>query len=242
MKNKKVNTVYKTTDHKMFTRLDGNKDLNKAHLKRLKDSIKEESLCVPIIVNENYEIIDGQHRHNCYQELKLPVPYLVVSGYGLEQVHRLNNNTKDWKIADYAHSYCELGSQDYCKYQEFKNKYNLGDYESIAMLVGNIRGSGKSFANFRNGKFKIKNWSNACKDAEEIHRDKPYYESWKKRSFVIALLHLFDHKDFKSSQLINKFKKFPSLVYDCVNSEQYVVMLEKLYNRNQTNKVSLQYN
>ena len=28
-----VNTVYKTTDHKMFTRLDGNRDLNKAHLK-----------------------------------------------------------------------------------------------------------------------------------------------------------------------------------------------------------------
>lgn len=242
MKNRKINTVYETTSYEMFNKIDGNRSMNKAHLKRLKDSINEESLCVPIIVNENYEIIDGQHRHDSWKELNLPVYYMIVKGYGLSQVHRLNNNTKDWKIADYAHSYCELGKKDYCKYQEFKERYNLGDYESIAMLEGNIRGSGNSFNNFRGGKFKIKNWTKACGEAEEIVKYKAHYEGWKRRSFVIAMLHLINHKDFKSSQLLSKFKKYPSKVHDCVNSEQYIEMLNKLYNYNQSHKVSLLYN
>ena len=40
--------------------MSGNRDINIAHKNRLKKSIEEESLCVPIIVNEKYQIIDGQ--------------------------------------------------------------------------------------------------------------------------------------------------------------------------------------
>ena len=77
----KVNSVYRTNDYSLFSKLDGNRDVNKAHLHRLKKSIKEESLCVPIIVNEKYEIIDGQHRFSCWENLMLPVYYIVVEGY-----------------------------------------------------------------------------------------------------------------------------------------------------------------
>lgn len=242
MKAKKINTIYETTDYAMFKALNGNRRLNIHHANRLMKSIEQESLCVPIIINENYEVIDGQHRLYCWEKLGLPAYYVLIPGYRLPQVQRLNNNSKTWKISDYADSYCELGYKDYCKYKEFRKMYDIGDYECIAMLEGNMRGSGKSFANFRDGKFKIKSWNRACKEAEEITKYKPLYDGWKKRSFVIAMLHLINHKDFKPNQLLNKFKKFPSKVQDCVNSEQYIAMLDKLYNYNQSDKVSLLYN
>ena len=42
----------------------------------------EKLLMCPIIVNENYEIIDGQHRYSASKELGLPIRYIVGEGYG----------------------------------------------------------------------------------------------------------------------------------------------------------------
>ena len=138
-----INQVCTTNDYKMFSKMSGNREINMAHKNRLKKSIEEESLCVPIIINQKYEIIDGQHRFSCWESLGLPVYYVINDGYGLKQVQRINANTMNWKLMDYAESFCDLGNKNYCKYKEFKAKYNLGDYESIAMLQGNSKGSGK---------------------------------------------------------------------------------------------------
>ena len=100
MKAKKINTIYETTDYAMFKALNGNRRLNIHHANRLMKSIEQESLCVPIIINENYEVIDGQHRLYCWEKLGLPAYYVLIPGYRLPQVQRLNNNSKTWKISD----------------------------------------------------------------------------------------------------------------------------------------------
>ena len=97
---KKVSQVMKTNDYSIFSILKGNRSINKAHLSRLKKSIEEESLIVPIIVNEKYQIIDGQNRYNCWKELEMPIYYIQVDGYGLKQVQRLNSNVRNWSLKD----------------------------------------------------------------------------------------------------------------------------------------------
>ena len=236
----KVNSVYRTNDYSLFSKLDGNRNVNKAHLIRLKKSIKEESLCVPIIVNEKYQIIDGQHRFSCWENLMLPVYYIVVEGYGLKQVQRINANTSNWKLIDYAESYCDLGNKNYCKYVLFKAKYNLGDYESISMLQGDY-GSGKNFERFRNGSFQVNRWKMACNDAEQIVRVAEFYDGYKRRGFVFALLKFFSNDNFDFNRMFKKIKKYPNKLVDCTNTEQYMIMLEKLYNYNQSDKISLMY-
>ena len=237
----KVNSVYRTNDYSLFSKLDGNRDVNKAHLNRLKASIKEESLCVPIIVNEKYQIIDGQHRFSCWENLMLPVYYIVVEGYQLKEVQRLNTNTMNWKLMDYANSFCDLGNTHYCKYKEFKSKYNLGDYESIAMLQGNVRGSGKNFERFRNGSFQVNHWRKACKEAEQINKISEFYDGYKRRAFVFAMIHLLNHDNCDFSQLLRKIKLKRSEMFDCTNTEQYLILLQKIYNHGQSNKVNLIY-
>ena len=238
----KVNKVYKTNDYSLFAKLDGNRDTNKAHLSRLKKSIKEESLCVPIIVNDKYQIIDGQHRFECWKSLFLPVYYIVVKGYGLKQVQRLNTNTMNWKLIDYAKSYCDLGNKNYCDYIKFKSRYNLGDYESIAMLQGNSKGNGKNFERFRNGDFKVNHWRKACKEAEQINKLSSYYDGYKRRAFVFAMMHLLNHNSFDLDQLLNKLKCQSSELVHCTNTEQYLILLQKIYNYRQSKKVNLIYN
>ena len=85
-----LSQVYKTEDYFLFKPIDGNRNKNLLHINRLKKSMESNYLFTVIIVNENYEIIDGQHRFEVIKELKLPLYYIVCNGYGLNEVHILN--------------------------------------------------------------------------------------------------------------------------------------------------------
>ena len=50
-----------------------------------------------IIVNENYEIIDGQHRFEVIKELNLPLRYIICEGYGFAAIGK---NEKKVEIED----------------------------------------------------------------------------------------------------------------------------------------------
>ena len=204
-------------------------------------SISEESLIVPIIVNEKYEIIDGQNRYMAWIELELPVYYIVAKGYGLSQVQRLNSNIKNWINDDYMDCYCQLKNKEYLKYKTFKETYELGHYESIAMLTGYYKGSGLSFNRFRNGNFKIKNYKKACEMAEKVILIQPFYDGYKRRSFVLAMLHLINNPVFEVGRLLQKLKYQQSKLVHCSNKQQYLVLLQDIYNYKSSNKVNLIY-
>ena len=238
---KQVAVVYKTKDYSQFKIMTGNRVVNKAHLGKLTKSIDEESLIVPMIVNEKYEIIDGQTRFMAWMDLNLTVYYIIISGYGLNQVQRLNSNVQNWSIKNYTESYCALGNSEYKKYAIFKKTHGFGDYECIAMLEGNLGGSGSDYNRFRAGKFKIKCWSDANKKAKKIMQIRPYYKGYKRRSFILSMLHLLAHSDFDFDVLIKKLKFQSSKLVDCTNKNQYVQILEEIYNFKTKEKVSLKY-
>ena len=52
-----------TENYDMFKKIGGNRKINKANYAKIVKSMKEEQLIIPIVVNERYEIIDGQHRY-----------------------------------------------------------------------------------------------------------------------------------------------------------------------------------
>jgi hypothetical protein len=124
---KHSNQVHTTTDYFLFKPIDGNRNKNLLHINRLKKSMNQNYLFTVIIVNEKYEIIDGQHRFEVIQELQLPLHYIICSGYGLTEVHILNANSKTWNADDYLEGYCKLGYKDYLIFADFKNKYQQID-------------------------------------------------------------------------------------------------------------------
>ena len=55
--------IHSTYDLSIFKILDGNRNINLGHVERLVKSIEENGfLKMPIIVNDNFDVIDGQHR------------------------------------------------------------------------------------------------------------------------------------------------------------------------------------
>lgn len=232
--------VLKSTEYSKFKILPGNRNINTLHFNRLRDSMAEDFLFSPIIVNEKFEVIDGQHRLKCCEELKLPVYYLTCQGYGLSEIQRYNVNTKNWSMDDFMNGYIELGKKEYEFYKLFKDKYGFGHRESLRMLV-NQSDHIRMNKDFMEGKLRIKNYNNACILAEKIKMVEPFYDGWRRRSFVMALVSLINKGNFNIEEFVDKLRYQQSKMYDCGTSEQYIQLIEEIYNFKRREKISLRF-
>jgi hypothetical protein len=231
--------VHTTTDYFLFKPLDGNRTKNLLHINRLKKSMNEQYMFTVIIVNEKYEIIDGQHRFDVITELKLPLHYVICKGYGLAEVHRLNQLSKNWNADDYLNGYCNLGYKDYLIYRDFKNKYQVGHNECMLLLSGT--GSTKNAGNFNTGLLKIKSLKDAERNIEKILLLEPYYDGYKRRAFIYAMYNLLYNPNFEFTEFIQKLKIQPTALQHCTDVAQYVALIEEIYNYKRRDKVNLRY-
>jgi|688.fasta_scaffold37671_14 hypothetical protein len=231
--------VHTTEDYFMFKPIDGNRNKNLLHINRLKKSMAENYLFTVIIVNEKYEIIDGQHRFHVIEELKLPLNYIVCKGYALEEVHILNANSKTWNSDDYLEGYCSLGYKDYIKYKEFKEKYKIGHNECMLLLAGQHHAN--ITQSFYAGLFSIKSYDNACKTIEKIFLVEPYYDGFKRRSFINTMICLFKNPEFEFTEFLQKLKLQPTALVNCSDITQYTSLIEEIYNYRRREKVNLRY-
>lgn len=232
-------TVHTTKDYHLFSPIDGNRNKNLLHVNKLKKSMSEHYLFTVIIVNENYEIIDGQHRFDVIKELNLELNYIVCKNYGLNEVHILNQNSKTWNADDYLTGYCNLGYDDYIKYENFKNKYKIGHNEARVLLGGMI--TKQNIEVFYKGDFKIKSLKKAEEMMDKILLIKPYYEGAKRRSFIYAMITILKNEQFVFSEFLKKLKYQSTVLQDCTTTGQYKALIEDIYNYKRREKVNLRY-
>jgi len=233
--------VHTTTDYGRFTSIDGNRNLNLLHLQRLKKSIQENYLFTIIIVNEKLEIIDGQHRFEAIKEYGLPLHYIICEGYGLHQVHILNAASKTWNADDYLDGYCRLGYADYITYKKFKDTYDLDHNSCMSILGCSGQSGGESVKEFYNGKFKVCDYLEAVNFVEKLNLIGAYYPGYKRRTFIRAMLGLSKNANFVFIEFLNKLRLNPSSLTDCINTTQYVTLIEEIYNYRRRDKVNLRY-
>ena len=231
--------VHTTTDYFMFKPLDGNRQKNALHLKRLKISMSENYLYTIIIVNEHYEIIDGQHRFEIIKELKLPLHYVICKGYGLQEVQRLNANSKNWSTDDFLKGYCDLGVTEYQLYKEFKEYYDFDHTSCLVFLTGDDNQD--TIKKFYSGNFKIKNLNEAKRRADLIMMIKPFYEGYNRKLFIRAIMTLLNKPQFIFTEFLQKLSYQRSVLQDCAKTSQYITLIEEIYNYKRRDKINLRY-
>ena len=236
--------VHTTRNYSIFKTLGGNRDVNHLHLSRLKDSMGKNHLITIIMVNENMEIIDGQHRFTISKELNLPINYIIVDGYGLNEVQVLNANMKNWTPNDYTNGYCDLGYKDYIVFRDFINDYGFSHQVSLMLLGGEFL-SGTNKVNpttkFKEGLFKVVGIDNSKLIADKILMIEPYYKGYLRRSFIIAMIGMFKNENFDFSEFISKLKQQPTTLQDCTSTSQYKVLIEEIYNYQRRDKINLRF-
>lgn len=116
---------YVTNDYDKFKFIKGNRNVNESNKSKLENSMDQKQLVIPILVNENMEIIDGQHRYEVCKEKGLPLYYHIEKGYGIEDVKRANIVSRTWKIDDYLNMFVENELEEYIIFKEIIDAYGL---------------------------------------------------------------------------------------------------------------------
>jgi disulfide oxidoreductase YuzD len=233
--------IYTTFDYSVFKSIGGNRNLNEIHIQRLKKSMQKEYLFTVIVVNEKFEIIDGNHRFNIIKELGLPINYTICYGYGLNEVHILNQNSKTWTADDYMEGYANLGKSDYVTYKKFKEKHGYSHNVCQALLGKNTNYGSEVNFDFKSGNYKVNSLFDAEKNVGYINLFKDIYSGYKRRSFIHAILRLLTNPEFDIMELVHKAKIQPNSIKDCVTTSKYIELLEEIYNYKRRNKVNLKY-
>lgn len=246
--------ILKTKDYHIFSFVSGNRKINEAHARRLEKSFLKRYLLSPIIVNEFYQIIDGQHRYTVCKRLSLPIYYIIVNGYGLDEVQILNTNSSNWKKIDYLNAYCDLKSPEYLKFKRFMQTYPDFGFQVCEMLLSlktinraqevnkNTASGVTYFRTFEDGDFVCVDYDLSCKMADQILEIKQYNQSViNRKTFVAAMLQLLKNDQFDHYEFMAKLSLQPSSLIDCVNVSQYKSLIEEIYNWRRKNKVNLRF-
>ena len=100
----KVSTVFYESDHSRFKFLEANRPIKQAHVDKLIGLLNEpKGQLLPVVINENYEVIEGQHRVKACMALKIPVMCIKVEGLTIEDVISMNTTQSGWNFNDYLH-------------------------------------------------------------------------------------------------------------------------------------------
>jgi hypothetical protein len=233
------NGARRSADYALFQTIQGNRKIDKKHVDKLKTSIEENDLFNPILVNEEYQIIDGQHRFHALQALGKPIEYIVVPGYGIKQVQLLNTHSKNWSVEDYLECYIKQGVKDYVTYKEFREAYGLNHKQTMQVL-GGVRTDNTSLSQvFREGAFKVGDINKAVETFKRINAIGKYYDGYRRTAFISALLICLKNKKFDFDEFEHKLSYQTRKMVDCTNTKQYIECIEDIYNFKSRTKVSL---
>ena len=213
---KNLNTIYDekllsvkvTNNYSKFNNILGNRNLRDHNCLKLLQSIQKKYLLIPIMCNEKYEIIDGQHRFEVCRHLNLPIYYYIVPNYNIEEVKTANLISCNWNLDDYMNLFTSVGKSDYINFKELKIDNNI----SVKLLLDlcgifkeiNMR---KMELDFKNGDFKLDNGMNIYNFLNALNEFKSFKEC-RSATFIRAFVKLYTYEKYDHQHMKKRLKNF----------------------------------
>lgn len=147
-----------TTKYTIFKKMVGNRPIEKRHVNALKVQIAKYptlTQVLPILVNDDLEVVDGQHRLEALRELGMPVYYIKAEGAGLADVIAINESQKTWTWLDYANSYANMKNENYITYLEFLKEYPNVGHKALILGLSNFVYGTADYLRFKKGQFTV---------------------------------------------------------------------------------------
>lgn len=210
--------IQKTKDYSKFKSITSNRDVNRLHVKKLSQSIKERNLlwAKPPLVNEKMEVIDGQHRLEACMLVKEDFYFVVAKGLTKDDMAILNTNQRNWTGQDFINFYTIEGKKDYRELSKLMNQFDDLKVSMLITFTGGHNG-------IREGLFKMTNLPRAKQVCEWIMKLKKGHPFVLEKNFGLAL---YDSIDVESKlQRLLKNAQKDSFI-KCFSVQEYKKMLQ----------------
>ncbi len=240
---KNVRVQY-TTNYSKFKKIHTNRDLKPGILNKIEKSMIENGLMLdPIKVNEDWEVVDGQHRLHVSEKLGLGIYYMKIKGIGRKEMIVQNSTGSQWNLRNFLDTYVKEGNPNYIKVQKFMYEFPMFSITDSCVFLNNGNQTVKGDS-FRNGDFEAGSLNTARELALNIMKLKDVYPlGYTRTVFVRTLLSTnLRNGDFKMEEFIKKSKVVPNEYFQIKGDRKgYKRMIEDIYNykRRGSDKISI---
>jgi hypothetical protein len=230
-----------TQDYSKFKYMGGNRNVDLKHVRELQTQMERNPdlfKVLPILVNADWYIVDGQHRFEAAKALGMPVYYVQQKDMGLADARQLNIAQKRWTLTDFARSYADSGRRDYVELLRYKAKYpKLPLSIIVAYMAGAGQLGGDASNKFRRGEYTFRD----APDGESaldvldsmrniLHRPVHY-------ALAAALWTALHHEDFNEQKFLTKLGENPDALTITNSVRGNLRGIEDVFNRH--NKVPI---
>lgn len=237
-----TNVVQQTTNYDQFSFIENNRETNRGHVEALKTAFEEMGNLTqvqPILVNDRFQIIDGQHRFIAAMELGTPIFFTVVSGLGVSEARNMNILHRRWGVMDYARSYALGGDKNYQKYLNLLEDYGYVHTITLEYVYGgDLKGI---FKKFREGDFVLEDEKGARERLDKLALVHEVTALAKTAPFARAFLKAMKVEDFSVKHFIKKVQLHPDILQRMSGIADNLRMIETVYNfgLHEQNKIRL---
>ena len=222
--------ILKTTDYNMFKKIKGNRIVNKSNLNAIITSMEQQQLVSPIMINEKFEIIDGQHRFEACKELGLPVYFYVVNGYGTEEMKRCNTTGMNWGKPSFLQSYIDQDYENYVAFNELLVSYHITISVALKLIAHFQNKSYQLLSlNFEQGELSLDGFEDVVCFLDKLE-DFKFFPQYKTDKFVTAFLRLVNHPEYEHSKMLSKLATHRDKLKKSMTQDEYLSLLcNKIY-------------
>lgn len=225
--------VYVTKNYSLFHTVRGNRLIspkNKKAKEKTMLEIAKEDFGTPILVDSSFGLIDGQHRYEARKQLNWPIYYMVVPEVTLKEIQVMNSAQTNWTMADFIWSLSDMGNENYSRFIEMYNKYSkkFGIYALLGLC------SQDNMKAVQGGEMilseeQVKITSKICDYLLEVAE---YFKDATKIKFCRAYKKALKADGFSHKYFVGKLSKKRTELYSCTRPEQYLALIESIYNFN----------
>ena len=245
-KDNTVSAVFFERDHSKFKFLEANRPIKEPRIDRLVGLLNQpRGQLNPVIINENWEVIEGQHRVKACQRLGIPVMCVMCYGARIEDCVIMNNTQDRWSFYDYLHSHSHPSRpnhEEYDKIKKFLDEYQLNTTVATWLLSGNHDDYGKEA--FQSGEFKVKSLTYAESQGAYFNKIKSFNSKLpNKVKFGLAFVKIQKLPKFSMNTCLTQLEKYHGRYFKQSggNKDELVELLIECYNyrlRPKTRKIS----
>jgi hypothetical protein len=226
----KVNSIMKTTDYSMFE-FTVNRVV--ARHKLLKKSVASKGTLssFPIVCrrgsNGKLIILDGQNRFTAAAELGEPIYFLETDeDFSIPEV---NSSAEPWRYPDYALYYAQKGYQQYVELLEFCGKHGIKVSSAMTLLSG-LSGRNSLANDFKAGVWEIRDRKLANSVAVLYSALVGANSSVASSRLTETLVGIVLSGGYSQKHWLERIKVNSKRVVKCETRDQYLAMLEDVYN------------
>ena len=131
--------VFTTMDYDKFKLIEGNRDILDSRCNKIRESAREIGwIRNPILVNQYFQIIDGQARFVVRKEAGLPIEYIMDSNTGITECKALNLWSTAWNKQNYIASEIAMHNENYIRLDEVCRQFPNLTLNTITGTIDNV--------------------------------------------------------------------------------------------------------